>query len=54
MGEFNGEDRAMLHNLDTRMAVAESKLSFIVKAISFIMLIIMGGVLAGIMNMVMK
>ena len=54
MDEFNGEDRKLLHNLDTRMAVVESKVAYISRAISFVALTMVGGFLAGVLNVVMK
>ncbi len=51
---FNGADRKMLHDLDKRVAVLDSKLTGIARWQTFVTLAVGGAVIAGVMNLVLK
>ena len=51
---FNGADRKMLHDIDKRVAILETKLTAIARWQTFVSLTVGGTVIAGIMNLVLK
>ena len=51
---FNGADRKMLHDIDKRQAVLESRLMGIARWQTFVSLTVGGAVIVGIMNLVLK
>ena len=52
MGDFNGEDRKRLNQLDVRMAVVETKVSDIKKGMTYVLAILIGGLLLAILKVV--
>ena len=53
-GNFNGEDRKMLHDIDKRQAVLETKLTAIARWQTFVSLTVGAAVIAAVMNLVLK